>query len=112
MPNFSKMMGNYPFNLIRGLGPTVTAGAVGAGVGGLYGGTGRRGGMGRAAVYGLAGAGLGLAGGAAYLNRGALATAGRNIMRNPGMAGRQVMGAAKNAYGRAGTLFRNVSRMF
>lgn len=112
MPNFSKMMGNYPFNLIRGLGPTVTAGAVGAGAGGLYGGTGRRGSVGRAAGYGMAGAALGAAGGAAYLNRDALMLAGRNIARNPRMMGKQVMGAGEQAWKRAGQFAKNIRRMF
>jgi hypothetical protein len=111
MPVFSKMMSNYPMNLIRGLGPTVSAGAIGAGAGALYGATGRRGSARRSAGYGMAAGALGAAGGAAYLNRGALKMAGQNIMRNPGMVGKQAMGAARNAYGRAGQLFKNVRRM-
>lgn len=83
MPMFSKMMGSYPFQVIRGLSPSVrmAAGAAGAGAiaGGVAAGRGRRGrGM-------MAGAAAGALGAGAYAARGQLSTLGRNMMR-PGVA--------------------------
>jgi hypothetical protein len=95
MPVFSKMMGSYPFNLIQGLGPRVKAAGIGAGVGGLYGSTGRRGSVGRAASYGMGGAVLGYA---AMSGMPGLQQFGRNMMR-PGNA--RMLGSSLASKGRS-----------
>lgn len=103
MPVFSKLMGNYPLNLIRGLGSNVRVGAgVGAGLGAGYGAMTGRGGPGRTAGYAVAGAAIGGAGVAGYSAMGGmtgLRTFGRNMMR-PGAAGafgRMAYNSAANA---------------
>lgn len=92
---FGKMMASCPIHYIKGIGMGVAAG-------GLYGGTGRRGSVGRAASYGLAGAGIGAAsimgakryGASAkfgYMNgRFGGAGMGGSILSGAGMVGRQM----------------------
>jgi len=108
MPFFSKMMGSYPMQLIRGLSPSVRMSAgIGAGIGAGYGAmSARRNRVGRAAGYGVAGGAIGMGGMmgfAAMGGMGGLRTFGRNMMR-PGMAGmygRSAMGAARTGVGSA-----------
>lgn len=112
MPAFSRMMSSYPMQFIRGLGSNVRmAGGIGAGIGGAYGASGRRGSVGKAVGYGAAGGALAAAG-AHYGG-----TFARNMGR-PGVAsmlGRSAMGAGRNAVTSAGSMvasaMRRVGRM-
>jgi hypothetical protein len=83
MPFFSKMMGSYPFQLIRGLGPSAV---VGGALGAAGAGRGRRT---RGAIGGAVGGAAAYGGIRAINSMGglsALGTFGRNMMR-PGVAG-------------------------
>jgi hypothetical protein len=64
---FTSMKASHAMNYIKGISPGMRMSmGVGAAAGGLYGGTGRRGSLGKAAGYGLAGGALAAAGAAGY----------------------------------------------
>jgi len=89
MPMFSKLMGNYPMQLIRGLSPSIKMAAgrvgIGAGVGAAvgYAGDRRGGGATRGAIGGAIAGGIS-AGASMYGGR--VSQFARNMSR-PGMAG-------------------------
>src|SRR5271157_6031863 len=96
---FTSMMASKPFQYIKGMPVAHKAMAGAAVAGGLYGGSGRRGSVGKAVGMGA----LGVAGAAAFMNRGAISTFGRNMMR-PGNArayGSAVMDAGRGLAGKA-----------
>jgi len=109
---FGKMMSSCPMQMIKGIPDSVKFSAGVGAVAGVYGN--RRGHRVSEAVRGAAVGGV-IAGGAlgfsALGGMTGLSMLGRNAMRNPGMAAKQAMGAARGAYGRVGQLFKNVRRM-
>jgi hypothetical protein len=120
---FTSMMASKPFQYIKGISPgtrmAMGVGAAGGAALGMGRYTSRRPGESNQSAASRAaglrpsmgnmvkGAGLGVAGGLAYANRGVLGRAASNLYRNPDM----IKGVGQGLFQRAATAFKNVRRM-